>query len=415
MNAANILSAILPTRLTGAGKDANVPIVPGLPEDLVSGEGDPDFAEFVDEAFETILPEEIDTSELNTDITPDDVIMPSKAPALITAPILELSTQSEQTKTFKTAPPREVEQALPDVAAQVISQTPSERTAPTQAPAERPILMENVVVTATPPISKVNFIQAEPAMREPIVNVVVKKANTVLVPDTEIETANRKSKEVPRVRATTRIDKFDVPADAQAPSSFVKKVPASIPATKIVAPAPNLSDSSIDTDKLVTTDSKLLFQEMPSLSRASHITPGLASSLTASTAPVPIPKRVLGQVSSAIAKISDGRVEIRLDPPELGRVIVVITQNEAGITAHLAAESSDIVDFLKRNAETFSRELARAGFEGASLEFSKHDRKQENSDLEPTDEYAVIEGDSSSVQGELPSIKIQQDGLDIRL
>lgn len=419
MNAADILSAILPARPSGASKDANVPTIPGLPEDLVSSEGDPDFAEFVEEAFETILPEETETPELNADVTSKDVIMPRKAPASIIAPILELSTKAEQVEIPNDAVAREVVQIPPEVATQVVAQMSSDVVAQVNAPLARTFFPKKMVDAAVPQVARTNFVQADEAPKtatlRPIVNAVAEKTDAVMVPDVKHEPAGEKPKDDILARAATRTDKPDVTADVRVPRSFAKQSSTPTIAPKIASPEPQLIDQSIEMDKSAASDLKSLLQEMPTMSRMTNVTSGTSSVFAASTAPVPIPKRVLGQISSAIAKVSDGRVEIRLDPPELGRVVMVITQNDAGVTAHLAAENSDIVDFLKRNAETFARELARAGFEGASLEFSKRDQQQEGTDMETADEYAITEADSTSAEGELPTIQIQTDGLDIRL
>lgn len=418
MNAADILSAILPARPSG-GKDANVPTIPGLSEDLVSGEGDSDFAEFAEEAFETIMPEETETPELSADITSEDVIMPSKASASVIAPILELSTKAEQVEIPHSAAAREVVQTIPDVATQVVAKTPPDVAAQVTSPLERTVFAKKVVDAAVPQAAGASLVKADKvpnaAAVKPIINALAEKNDTVTVPDVNAAPAGEKPKEDIVARPVARIDRSDVTTNVRAQNSATEKPSTPIIAPKIASPEPQLIDQPIEMDKSTASELKSLFQEMPTTSRTTNITSGTSNALSASTTPIPFPKRVLGQISSAIAKVSDSRVEIRLDPPELGRVVMVITQNDAGVTAHLAAENSDIVDFLKRNAETFARELARAGFEGASLEFSKRDQQQEGTDMETADEYALTEADSTSAEGELPTIQIQTDGLDIRL
>ncbi len=65
--------------------------------------------------------------------------------------------------------------------------------------------------------------------------------------------------------------------------------------------------------------------------------------------------------------------QIRLDPPELGRIDVRMEIDHAGnVTARLAVEKAETLDLMQRDQRTLERALAQAGLDGAktSLEFS---------------------------------------------
>ncbi|OUS05728.1 hypothetical protein A9Q96_11045 [Rhodobacterales bacterium 52_120_T64] len=102
------------------------------------------------------------------------------------------------------------------------------------------------------------------------------------------------------------------------------------------------------------------------------VQPADARSQTAET-------KIVSQISTAISNTSSDTIEIRLDPPELGRVVISITQTDSGLSATVTSEKAEISELLRRHAELLSRELSRSGFSEASLEFSHRDQQQNQS------------------------------------
>lgn len=83
------------------------------------------------------------------------------------------------------------------------------------------------------------------------------------------------------------------------------------------------------------------------------------------------PRDVTQQITLAVSTATNGTVEIRLDPPELGRVHIHLTPTEqGGVVATVLAERPETHDFLRRHAETLTRDLNAAGYGSVSLEFS---------------------------------------------
>ena len=76
------------------------------------------------------------------------------------------------------------------------------------------------------------------------------------------------------------------------------------------------------------------------------------------------------QITLAVATAAEPQVELRLDPPELGRVQIRLTHGEAGLQAVVLADRPETQDFLRRNAEVLRIELTEAGYGSVSLEFS---------------------------------------------
>lgn len=85
------------------------------------------------------------------------------------------------------------------------------------------------------------------------------------------------------------------------------------------------------------------------------------------------------QIAKHVAK-GVSTFEIRLDPPEMGRIDVRMEMAQDGrVTAHLAVEKSETLDLLQRDAKALEQALRDAGLETDSdtLNFSL---KQENED-----------------------------------
>lgn len=175
------------------------------------------------------------------------------------------------------------------------------------------------------------------------------------------------------------------------------------------------------------TAATLLFQPLPTeqfqTPEANSLAQfSVASSVAASTTPTSIaqiihatPQRIINQVSNVITNMSDGNVEIRLDPPELGRVVVSITQTDSGVNAQIMMEKPEMVDFFRRNADIFARELARSGFENATLEFSHKERQQHDPEFENLEELASANESNGGSSVAQTTINVQRGGLDIRL
>jgi chemotaxis protein MotD len=99
--------------------------------------------------------------------------------------------------------------------------------------------------------------------------------------------------------------------------------------------------------------------------------PANAPYAMASSAPVPIS----GLAVELVSRVRDGksRFEIRLDPPELGRIDVHLKVDRDGnVTSRLVVERSETLDLLRRDAPSLERALHNAGLKTGEqgLEFS---------------------------------------------
>ena len=108
--------------------------------------------------------------------------------------------------------------------------------------------------------------------------------------------------------------------------------------------------------------------------------PAQMAQLTAVAASsVPVPLNGLAVEIVANAQIGRSRFEIRLDPPELGRIDVKLDVDRHGqVTSHLIVEKSSTLDMLRRDAPQLERALQDAGLKtsDSGLQFSLRDQSQ---------------------------------------
>jgi flagellar hook-length control protein FliK len=142
---------------------------------------------------------------------------------------------------------------------------------------------------------------------------------------------------------------------------------------------------------------------------------------------VPVPVSGLAVEIAANAQIGRSRFEIRLDPPELGRIDVRLDVDKQGqVTSHLIVEKSATLDLLRRDAPQLERALQDAGLKtsDSGLQFSLRDQGQQagrNDDngngrnsqrLMITEEETIVAETAGRTYGRMIG---QRTGVDIRV
>lgn len=79
---------------------------------------------------------------------------------------------------------------------------------------------------------------------------------------------------------------------------------------------------------------------------------------------------VIQIVHSATRSASEGVIEVRLQPEELGRVRLAMVSGEAGFTVQVTAERPDTLDLIRRNIDLLENDLRDRGFADMSFSFS---------------------------------------------
>lgn len=79
--------------------------------------------------------------------------------------------------------------------------------------------------------------------------------------------------------------------------------------------------------------------------------------------------RITGQIAAQVSAQPDGRIEVRLDPAELGRVTVLLQSSGDSIQALVAADRPTTDALIRSNADQLERALEDAGFRHINLGF----------------------------------------------
>ncbi len=99
---------------------------------------------------------------------------------------------------------------------------------------------------------------------------------------------------------------------------------------------------------------------------------------TASSVPAAFPAQAQAAAQQIIAALAapdgprhgDHPIEIALDPPELGRVRLTLTEVNGAMTLSITADRAETVDLMRRHLDLLSQEFARAGLGGPSVNLS---------------------------------------------
>jgi flagellar hook-length control protein FliK len=167
--------------------------------------------------------------------------------------------------------------------------------------------------------------------------------------------------------------------------------------------------------------------QLPIPGTATHSTanaaPVSAPTLQASPQPVAVPLSGVAIEIAGKALAGKNRFEIRLDPPELGRIDVRLDVDRDGnVTSRLTVDRPDTLDLLRRDAAGLERALQDAGLKTANngLQFSLRDQSMNEQQAGTSPGAAVLVATDES----LPSLDVipqrhrlagQGGGLDIRV
>ncbi|MFV0359029.1 flagellar hook-length control protein FliK [Tropicimonas sp.] len=77
----------------------------------------------------------------------------------------------------------------------------------------------------------------------------------------------------------------------------------------------------------------------------------------------------LPQITEAIRAGNDGRLDVRLNPVELGRLHLAFSQSDSGLNVVIHADRTDTQDLVRRHADLLMQELRSCGYDEVTLDF----------------------------------------------
>ncbi|MEL7130899.1 MAG: flagellar hook-length control protein FliK [Pseudomonadota bacterium] len=134
-----------------------------------------------------------------------------------------------------------------------------------------------------------------------------------------------------------------------------------------------------------------------------------------------LPPHIAQQLAVAMQKAPDKPVEIALNPPELGRVRMVMTATETGVVVQVLTERTDTLDLMRRNINELGNALSELGYEDIAFSFGQSDGQDDRPETE-TDSNDALQLDITeasaahpAAQSATPALAITHDSIDIRL
>jgi len=169
-------------------------------------------------------------------------------------------------------------------------------------------------------------------------------------------------------------DKNLLPADANNPATSAADTSA-VSASGATGSAANAQEEAVPAKATTAGLPDFGFSAANVASPATAATAPAATSAAASTAAVPIAG--LAVAIAARAQGGSNQFDIRLDPPELGRIDVHLDVNRDGqATTHMTADRADTLQLLQSQQSQLERALEQAGLKtaGNGLQFTLRDQ-----------------------------------------
>jgi flagellar hook-length control protein FliK len=87
---------------------------------------------------------------------------------------------------------------------------------------------------------------------------------------------------------------------------------------------------------------------------------------------------VIHQITTAMRADRDKPIEIALNPAELGRVRMVLSASDAGITVNILADRPDTLDLLRRNIDDLGKSFADIGYDDIAFSFGQNEQASDD-------------------------------------
>ncbi len=309
-------------------------------------------------------------------------------------------------------------------------QLPAQAAAPETSPDSDAPEMDakaQAAANAAKPAAKENSAPAPQAQDTPQTadaKAAAKNAAALPMPPVSDAAATPKADATAKAEQPVLPDPSAVQADAKANSDVRAKQPETLESALAKQFGGQFGNNVQITDNAAIT--------LPDATRAlqNHLTPASVTVQTSASAatnqPVPLQAAALAIEIAARAKDGMRQFEIRLDPPELGRVDVKLNVDKSGhVNTHLTVDRPETLDLLRRDAQGLERALQQAGLKTSdgNLEFSLRqqtpdgsNQRQAQSQQNNTNGLVSADADTAStIHAEYQWAARLRGGVDIRV
>jgi Flagellar hook-length control protein FliK len=138
-----------------------------------------------------------------------------------------------------------------------------------------------------------------------------------------------------------------------------------------------------------------------------------AAVFRADAARLPVP-----QLAEIMVRQADRKIEIALNPEELGRVRMALSKTESGVMVQIFAERPETIELMRRHIDQLAQEFRRLGYDDVGFEFhggGAESFRQSRAETEQTSGGASEDFAPEPVHLLRSSARAPSTGLDIRL
>lgn len=194
------------------------------------------------------------------------------------------------------------------------------------------------------------------------------------------------------------------------------------PPSKAQAVEMSFAKSSVSTqsapDKLTAVFTDVDFGPVQSAQTATN-----SQNVSPSPAPTPTsPQQIIAQqLNASLPRNNDGLIvtpsstEFALDPPELGRIRIVVTDSPQGPVISITAERSETMDLMRRHADLLRDEFMQDGLGDTNLQFSNQNGSESAGEQDYIDQSREPEEVDGPRTITTQSVGIAIGALDLRL
>ena len=293
-------------------------------------------------------------------------------------------------------------------------------SAPTPATnPETPLAVPDVGVepVASPPIRAPQVVQSSeqsasealPPLRPESTSAPAPAKPAIFTSDSDSQTR------LPDPRASESLPQVDdTPIPAQPAHLEIKAASVGAPAN--TAPIITANPAPTNTVSLASAlEDPLAEPEMPVSIRIDRTSSDVLPPVQATSRPAPpIAAQISEQIQQQISKNGQQVVELKLDPPELGRVVIQLTTHDQTVSALISSDRPETTELMRRHAELLQSTLEKSGFSQANLSFEQGQQQGNGKNDPPFFQLAPSEEPHSGSPQPKPMPALD-GGLDIRL
>ncbi|MEM7058373.1 MAG: flagellar hook-length control protein FliK [Pseudomonadota bacterium] len=145
---------------------------------------------------------------------------------------------------------------------------------------------------------------------------------------------------------------------------------------------------------------------------AGNFAGALASEMPSQT----VQRAVLPQIVNSLQTQVSGVIDLMLDPPELGRIEILIELSDKSLRATLSADRTGTGDLIRRHADDLLQQFSDAGFGDVDLNFANRDGDTQRDDRLWAFSDQGSDQESGGTDDARSAIMIRADGrVDLRL